>query len=137
MDVDVFPETLKLKDDLNRYLSACFDEPIDLAEICSCTDVANTIQAHGKSIDLYLRIVPNESKGWWSDKTIVIANLRLRDQRVGHGRDFVEFLHREAWALDYPFVGIENANVFSSAFALRLEFMEYKIPNCYIRSVSD
>ena len=71
-------------------------------------------------IDLYLRIRRVESR--FPPDCLIIARLGFSKERIGHGTHFLRFLTEVARKYSFNYIGIECANIKSSAFANKLGF---------------
>lgn len=71
-------------------------------------------------VDLYLRIRRVESV--FPPDCLIIARIRFRNERVGHGANFIRFLTRIAVKYRFKYIGIESVNEKSRAFAEKLGF---------------
>ena len=71
-------------------------------------------------VDLYLRIRRVESI--FPSDCLIIARIRFRKERIGHGTHFVCFLSEIAIKCGFKYIGIESVNEKSRAFAEKLGF---------------
>lgn len=71
-------------------------------------------------VDLYLRIRRKESL--FPPDCLIIARIRFRKERVGHGAHFVRFLSGLALKYGFKHIGIESVNEKSRSFAEKLGF---------------
>lgn len=86
-----------------------------------CLTVDNIIATRRNSrIDLYLCIRRIESR--FPPDCLIIARLSFSKERIGHGTHFLRFLTGVARKYGFNYIGIECANIKSSAFAKKLSF---------------
>ncbi|MDD2245100.1 MAG: GNAT family N-acetyltransferase [Bacteroidales bacterium] len=71
-------------------------------------------------VDLYLRIRRKESL--FPPDCLIIARIRFRKERIGHGTHFVRFLSGIALKYGFKHIGIESVNEKSRSFAEKLGF---------------
>jgi hypothetical protein len=118
-------------DRVNQYLMAEFDcetEPASYGLRGS-----RAIDAQGQQFHLYIRILARD--GFWPNLTMVIVNIGFLKQRSGHGRKFIDFLKLLTKDIGFQYIGIENTNRNSAAFAEKLEFERYPDRYNYIMKV--
>lgn len=110
-------EYKELRNDIDRYLMGRFKYRKSLV----CLTVDNIIATRRNSrIDLYLRIRKVESR--FPLDCLIIARLGFSNERIGHGTHFLRFLTVVARKYGFNYIGIECANIKSSAFANKLGF---------------
>ena len=96
-------EYKELRNDIDRYLMERFKYSKSLVYLT----VDNIIATRRNSrIDLYLRI----------------RRVGFSKERIGHGTHFLRFLTEVARKYSFNYIGIECANIKSSAFANKLGF---------------
>lgn len=85
--------------------------------------LGDVVVAKRVKVDLYLRLVREAPQGaMWPAKTLVIARMRFRDRRRGHGRALLQFLVGNAQRYGYEHIAVENTTegagiqAFCSAF---------------------
>ena len=107
----------ELRNDIDRYLMERFKYSKPLVNLT----VDNIIATRRNSrIDLYLRIRRVESR--FPPDCLIIARLGFSKERIGHGTHFLRFLTEVARKYSFNYIGIECANIKSSAFANKLGF---------------
>ena len=107
----------ELRADIDRYLMEHFKYRKSLV----CLTVDNIIATRRNSrIDLYLCIRRIESR--FPPDCLIIARLGFSKERIGHGTHFLRFLTGVARKYGFNYIGIECANIKSSAFARKLGF---------------
>lgn len=110
-------ENEELRADIDRYLMERFKYRKSL--VCLTTD--NIIATRRNSrIDLYLRI--RRVKSRFPPDCLIIARLGFIKERIGHGTDFLRLLTEVARKYGFNYIGIECANIKSSAFAKKFGF---------------
>ena len=103
--------------DIDRYLMERFKYRKSLV----CLTVDNIIAIRRNSrVDLYLRIRKVESR--FPPDCLIIARLGFIKERIGHGTHFLRLLTGVARKYGFNYIGIECANIKSSAFAKKLGF---------------
>ena len=93
------------------------------------------IYAKAYEFDIYLRCQGILKE--WPGKTLVMARLSFRNQRVGHGASLVTFLAMKARKLGYEYLGIEHTNENSAAFAKKLGFDKYLKTNNWVVNIDE
>ena len=107
----------ELRADIDRYLMERFKYRKSLVWLT----VDNIIATRRNSqVDLYLRIRRIESR--FPPDCLIIARLGFYKERTGHGTHFIRFLTGIAPKHGFKHIGIECANIKSSAFAKKLGF---------------
>ena len=107
----------ELRADIDRYLMERFKYRKSLVYLT----VDNVITTRRNScIDLYLRI--RKAKSLFPHDCLIIARLGFSKERIGHGTHFLWFLTGVARKYGFNYIGIECANIKSSAFAKKLGF---------------
>lgn len=107
----------ELRANIDCYLMERFKYRKSL--VCLTTD--NIIATRRNSrVDLYLRIRKVESR--FPPDCLIIARLGFTKERIGHGIHFLRFLTEVARKYGFKYIGIECANIKSSAFAKKLGF---------------
>ena len=107
----------ELRADTDRYLMGRFKYRKSLVRLT----VDNIIATRRNSrVDLYLRIRRVESR--FPPDCLIIARLGFSKERVGHGTHFIRFLTGVAKKYGFNYIGIECANIKSSAFVNKLGF---------------
>ena len=107
----------ELRADIDRYLMGRFKYRKPLVWLT----VDNIITTRrNRRVDLYLRIRRVESR--FPPDCLIIARLGFSKERVGHGTHFIRFLTGVAKKYGFNYIGIECANIKSSAFANKLGF---------------
>ena len=107
----------ELRNDIDRYLMERFKYRKSLV----CLTVDNIIATRRNSrVDLYLRIRKVESL--FPPDCLIIARLGFSKERIGHGTHFLRFLTGIALKYGFRHIGIECANIKSSALAKKLGF---------------
>ncbi|RGX83525.1 GNAT family N-acetyltransferase [Bacteroides intestinalis] len=107
----------ELRADIDRYLMERFKYRKSLVRLT----VDNIIATQRNSrVYLYLRIRRVESR--FPPACLIIARLGFSKERVGHGTHFIRFLTGVARKYGFNYIGIECANIKSSAFAKKLGF---------------
>lgn len=107
----------ELRTDIDRYLIERFKYRKSLVQLT----VDNIITTRRNSrVDLYLRIRKVESR--FPPDCLIIARLSFSKERIGHGTHFLRFLTGVARKYGFNYIGIECANIKSSAFAKKLGF---------------
>ena len=108
----------ELRADIDCYLMERFKYSKSLVYLT----VDNIIATRRNSrIDLYLRIRKVESR--FPPDCLIIARLGFSKERIGHGTHFLRlFLTGVARKYGFNYIGIECANIKSSAFAKKLGF---------------
>jgi GNAT superfamily N-acetyltransferase len=107
----------ELRANIDCYLMEQFKYRKSL--VCLTTD--NIIATRRNSrVDLYLRIRKVESR--FPPDCLIIARLGFTKERIGHGKHFLRFLTEVARKYGFKYIGIECANIKSSAFAKKLGF---------------
>jgi len=110
-------ENEELRAEIDRYLMERFKYRKSLVRLT----VDNIIATRRNSrIDLYLRIRKVESR--FPPDCLIIARLSFSKERIGHGTHFLSFLTGVARKYGFNYIGIEYANIKSSAFAKKLGF---------------
>jgi len=117
---------------LNRFLMRRFGLRTEPVWGTPFTDTLTCMRA---AVDLYLRvIITGEHR--WPDRTIVLARIGFRRQRVGHGTATVKVLRDVGRRLGFNYLGIECPNTASTAFGLKLGFRPYDSSNL-LGSIAD
>ena len=107
----------ELKADIERYLMERFKYRKSLVWLT----VDNILATQRNSrVDLYLRSTKVESR--FPLDCLIIARLGFSKERIGHGTHFLRFLTEVARKYGFNYIGIECANIKSSAFAKKLGF---------------
>lgn len=121
----------ELRADIDHYLMEHFKYRKLLVQLT----VDNIITTRRNSrVDLYLRIRRIESR--FPPDCLIIARLGFSKERIGHGTHFIRFLAGIAQKYSFNHIGIECANIKSSAFAKKLGFYSIDGEN-YTISVSN
>lgn len=107
----------KLRTDIDRYLMERFKYRKSLVSLTMDNIIATR---RNSRIDLYLRIRRVESQ--FPHNCLIIARLGFTKERIGHGTHFIQFLTAVARKYGFNYIGIECANIKSSAFANKLGF---------------
>jgi len=117
----------KFKDNLKKYLMNRYD-------IDRFIDDTHTLLASSKMFNLYIRYsLPQDRKHRiWNDKTLVIANIGFKDQRVGNGTSLLQFLVTQSKVLNFEKIGIEMTNAIAESFAKRHGFTKVNEKNWVI-----
>lgn len=116
-NIDTMNEYQAICQEIDNYLMERFKYRISLVyltpdNIIVCRKVGR--------VDLYLRIRRVESV--FPSDCLIIARIRFRKERVGHGAHFVCFLSEIAVKYGFKYIGIESVNEKSRAFAEKLGF---------------
>ena len=107
----------ELRADIDRYLMERFKYRKSLVWLT----VDNIIVTRRNSrVDLYLRIRKVESR--FPPDCLIIARLGFCKEQIGHGTHFLSFLTGVAQKYGFNYIGIECANIKSSALAKKLGF---------------
>ncbi|MDR1202224.1 MAG: GNAT family N-acetyltransferase [Tannerellaceae bacterium] len=85
-------------------------------------------------VELYLRIRRTESL--FPCDCLIIARIRFRKERIGHGTHFVRFLSEIALKYGFKHIGIESVNEKSRSFAEKLGFLSIDSSN-YVISIEE
>lgn len=102
---------------IDKYLMERFKFRLPLVYLTS--DNVITTRRNSR-VDLYLRIRRVESR--FPPDCLIIARLGFSKERIGHGTHFLRFLTEVARKYSFNYIGIECANIKSSAFANKLGF---------------
>lgn len=107
----------ELRADTDRYLMERFKYRKSLVRLT----VDNIIATRRNSqVDLYLRIRRVENR--FPPDCLIIARLGFSKERIGHGTHFLRLLTGVARKYCFNYIGIECANIKSSAFAKKIGF---------------
>ena len=107
----------EIKADIDRYLMERFKYRKSLVRLT--VDYIITTRRNSR-VDLYLRIRKVESR--FPPDCLIIARLGFIKERIGHGTHFLRLLTGVARKYGFNYIGIECANIKSSAFAKKLGF---------------
>ncbi|ROI05745.1 hypothetical protein EGI16_05020 [Chryseobacterium sp. G0240] len=120
--------------ELNNYLSNRFNYKKRFAQYSYGTRI---IEARSIKFDIYLRLFDEER--YKGKETLVIARLfYLREQRKGHGKDFLIFLTKLAIKTGFQYLSFENCNDNSKKFAEHFGFKQsIEFPHFYTIKVND
>ena len=115
------------KNNLKNYLIPRYD-------IDRLIEDTHTLLASSKMFNLYIRhSLPEDRKHRiWDDKTLVIANIGFKDQRVGNGTSLLHFLVSQSKVLNFEKIGIEMTNAIAESFAKRHGFTKVNEKNWVI-----
>ena len=84
---------------------------------------------------IYLRFFYERIYNLWPPKTIIIAQLGFRETRKGNGTHFLSFLKDIALRYGYEYIGLENTNDNSCAFAEHFNFQDIQEKKYYLIDV--
>jgi len=117
----------KFKNNLKNYL-------INRYDIDRFIDDTHTLLASSKMFNLYIRhSLPKDRKhSLWDDKTLIIANIGFKDQRVGNGTSLLHFLVTQSKVLNFEKIGIEMTNDTAASFAKKHGFRQINEKNWVI-----
>lgn len=110
-------EYKELRNDIDRYLMERFKYRKSLVYLTMDNIIATR---RNSRVDLYLRIRKVESR--FPPDCLIIARLGFSKERIGNGTHFLSFLTGVARKYGFNYIGIECANIKSSAFAKKLGF---------------
>ena len=106
-----------LRAEIDRYLMERFKYRKSLVFLTVDKIIATR---RNSRVDLYLRIRKVESR--FPPDCLIIARLGFIKERIGHGTHFLRLLTGVARKYGFNYIGIECANIKSSAFAKKLGF---------------